>query len=513
MVRKQLQSQSRRPRLLTIPLATLAALTAGAAGATSCESLTGLALPHTRITSAVSVGGTDTVPAYCSVTAHAHPSDDSDIIIGIALPASTWNGKYLQLGNGGYAGTVPDLTGGVAGGYATAGTDDGHQDPNVLDASWALGHPQKVIDFGYRALKETTDTAKAVIAAFYGNGPQWSYFRGCSDGGREALQEAQRYPADWDGIVVGAPANYWTHLFSGFVYNQQELTKRPVPPAKLPAIQAEALRQCDAADGVVDGVNGDPQRCQFDPELMRCGGAENDNCLTDPQIKTLRHIMAGPRDPRDRTVIFPGYQLNAIADPAVYPWIFDLQPMTLQAAFGDQFYINMVFEDPNWDYRTLNRTTDIDFADAKLAGILNSTDPDLSALQRKGAKVLMYHGWEDNAISPKNSIDYYDSVEAFPRGNDKEVKKDTFLRLFLAPGMAHCGGGPGPNVFDALGALVSWVEQGVAPERIVATKYVNDDPSQGVLRTRPLCPYPMTALWSGHGSTDDAANFTCALTH
>ena len=366
---------------------------------------------------------------------------------------------------------MPALTGGIAGGYAVAGTDDGHQDPNGLDASWALGHPQKVIDFGYRALKETTDTAKAVIAAFYGQGPQWSYFDGCSDGGREALQEAQRYPADWNGIVAGSPANDWTHLFSAFVFNQQQLAKRPIPPGEAATrSKAEALRQCDAADGVVDGVNSDPQRCQLEPEKMRCLGAESDTCLTGPQIKTLHDIMAGPRDPRDRSSLFPGYQLNAVADPAVYPWIFDLQPMTLQAAFGDQFFINMVFEDPAWNYTTLDRTTDVDFADAKLAGILNATDPDLTALQRKGAKVLMYHGWEDNAISPKNSIKYYDSVRADPRGDGKPVKKESFIRLFLAPGMAHCGGGPGPNVFDPLGTLIGWVEHGTAPDRMLAIK-------------------------------------------
>jgi hypothetical protein len=453
------------------------------------------------------------MPSYCSVTAHSHPTSDSDIIIGVALPAANWNGKVLQLGNGGYAGEVPSLTAGVASGYATAGTDDGHQDPNVLDASWALGHPQKIIDFGYRALKETTNTAKAVIAAFYDRRPKLSYFQGCSDGGREALQEAQRYPDDWDGIVVGAPANYWTHLFNGFVYNQQQLTERPVPVTKLPAIQAEALKQCDAADGVVDGVNGNPLRCKFEPEQMRCRNGDSDQCLTEAQIKTLRRIMTGPRDPRDGSTIFPGYQLNAVADPAVSPWIFAGDP-TLQAAFGDQFYINMVFNDPTWNYMTLNRTSDVDFADHKMAGILNSTNPDLSALVRRGAKVIHYHGWEDNAISPINSINYFKSVFAELRDEerhdaDKRVRKDSFYRLFLAPGMSHCGGGPGANSFDALGALDNWVANGVAPDRILATKFVNDDPSQGVKFTRPLCSYPKVAIWNGKGSDTDAANYEC----
>ena len=498
--------RSRHPRLALVPLVVLGAFAADQASAGPCENLLGLGLPHATVTAAMPVAASAGVPSYCAVTAHSHPTSDSDIIIGIALP-ETWNGKYLQLGNGGYAGEVPSLIAGVTAGYATAGTDDGHQDPNGLDASWALGHPQKIIDFGYRALKETTDTAKAVIASFYYRRPKLSYFQGCSDGGREALQEAQRYPDDWDGIVVGAPANYWTHLFNGFVYNQQQLTEHPIPVSKLPAIQAEALKQCDAADGVVDGVNANPLRCQFEPEKMRCRSGETDQCLTEPQLRTLRHIMAGPQDPRDGSTVFPGYQLNAVAEPSVSPWIFAGNP-TLQAGFGDQFYINMVFNDPTWNYMTLNRTSDVDHADRKMAGILNSTNPDLSALVRHGAKVLHYHGWEDNAISPNNSIDYFNSVFAV-RHSHEPVRKDTYYRMFLVPGMSHCGGGPGANSFDALGTLARWVEDGEAPDRMIATKYVNDDPSQGVKFTRPVCSYPKVAVWSGHGSDADAANYKC----
>ena len=346
-----------------------------------------------------------------------------------------------------------------------------------------------------------------MIATFYDRRPRLAYFQGCSDGGREALQEAQRYPGDWDGIVVGAPANYWTHLFAGFVYNQQQLTERPVPTSKLPAIQAEALDQCDAADGVVDGVNGNPLRCRFKPEKMRCLNGDTDQCLTDPQIRTLRHIMAGPHDPNDGSTIFPGYQLNAVADPSVTPWIF--AGISLQAAFGDQFYINMVFDNPTWNYMTLNQTSDVDYADDKMAGILNSTNPDLSALERRGAKVIHFHGWEDNAISPNNSINYFKSVFAHDRRGHEEVRKDTFYRLFMVPGMSHCGGGPGANSFDALGALVKWVENGEAPDRLLATKYVNDDPAQGIKFTRPVCSFPKVAVWNGHGSDTDAANYNC----
>ncbi len=474
----------------------------------TCEDLAATALPHTTISSAVSVAATPTVPASFLVEAHSHPTSDSDIKILVGLPLAGWNGKYLQLGNGGFAGSVAPPDAAVQRGYAGAATDDGHSG-SVFDASWALGHPEKVVDFGYRALKETTDVAKALISAFYSVNPQRSYFQGCSDGGREALQEAQRYPADFNGIVVGAPANFWTHHFTGFVYNQQVLTRTPIPASKLAAIQASALAQCDASDGVTDGVVSDPRRCHFNPGELRCKAGETDSCLTSAQISAVRMIMDGPRDPRTRRQIFPGYLFNAANDPANTLWMFDGSafglPAPAQFIFGDQFFQYMVFENPSWDFQTLNFTTDVDFADAKLASILNSTNPDLRPLTSKGAKVIMYHGWEDAAISPFNTIDYYRSAMT-----SKPGKKEDSIRLFMAPGMAHCGGGPGPNLFDALTALEAWVERGVPPDRIVATKYMNDDPTQGVVMTRPLCPYPQVANYTGTGSTNDERNFTCA---
>src|SRR4051812_8421220 len=257
--------------LLRVGSASGLLVTSFAARAVPCAGLTGLALPHTTVTSAVQVAATSTVPTYCLVEAHAKPTSDSDIKILVGLPtAANWNGRFVQSGNGGFAGSVAPPTGSVQLGYAGAATDDGHTGSG-FDASWALGHPEKVIDFGYRALKETTNTAKALIAAFYGASPRYSYFSGCSDGGREALQEAQRYPGDWDGIVVGAPANFWTHHFTGFVFNQQVLANTPIAAAKLPAIQAAAVAQCDASDGVVDGVVENPQSCRFDPGRMLCG--------------------------------------------------------------------------------------------------------------------------------------------------------------------------------------------------------------------------------------------------
>ena len=502
------------------------ATTGFAAPADQCTNLTGLALPHTSVTSAVQVPATATVPTYCLVEAHARPTPDSDIKILVGLPTATnWNGKYLQSGNGGFAGSVAPPTGSVQLGYAGAATDDGHTG-SAFDASWALGHPEKVVDFGYRALKETTDTAKALIAAFYGRSPRRSYFSGCSDGGREALQEAQRFASDWDGIIVGAPANFWTHHFTGFVYNQQILANTPIPAAKLPAIQGAALAQCDASDGVVDGVVENPRSCRFDPGRMLCSGADSSTCLTQAQVTAVRALMNGVHDPRTGDLIFPGYVFNAVDDPnflGLGAWLFTGAPALglttpVQFVFGDQFFSYMVFGNPGWNFATLNFMTDVDLADARLAGILNSTNPDLSGIEGRGAKMIMYHGWEDGAISPFNTVNYYESVVATQRGGrgrgegaDGVALRRTqdFFRLFMVPGMLHCGSGPGPNSFDSLTALVNWVERGQAPDRILATKYVNDDPASGVVRTRPLCPFPEIAIYKGHGSTNDASSFDC----
>jgi len=491
-----------------------------AAAAVPCGNLTSLSLPHTSVTSAVQVAASGGVPTYCLVEAHARPTSDSDVKILVGLPtASNWNGKYLQSGNGGFAGSVAPPTGSVQLGYAGAATDDGHT-ASGFDASWALNHPEKVVDFGYRALKETTNTAKAIIAAYYGASPRLSYFSGCSDGGREALQEAQRFASDWDGIIVGAPANFWTHHFTGFVFNQQVLANTPIPPAKLPAIQAAALAQCDGSDGVVDGVVENPGSCRFDPGRMLCAGADNNGCLTQAQVTAVRAIMNGPHDPRTGELIFPGYVFNAVNDPnflGLGAWIFNGAPALglstpVQFVFGDQFFSYMVFGNPSWNFATLNFMTDVDLADAKVAGILNSTNPDLSRVEGRGAKMIMYHGWEDGAISPFNTINYYESVVATEgRGHGDAALRRTqdFFRLFMVPGMLHCGSGPGPNTFDSLGALETWVERGRAPDRIVATKYLNDDPTSTVVRTRPLCPFPQIAVYKGHGSTDAASSFEC----
>jgi feruloyl esterase len=510
----------------------LALCISGQCSAATCESLATLKLNQTTITAAHSeAAGPFTPPsgsrvevsqAFCRVTMVLRPSADSDIQTEIWLPASGWNGKFQGIGNGGFAGAIAysGLADAVSNGYAAAATDTGHRGRDT-DASWALNHPEKIIDFGHRAIHETAVRAKAVINAFYGEGPKHSYFNSCSDGGREALMEAQRYPADYDGIIAGAPANYWTHLLPTAVFNMQA-TSAPdsyIPASKLRAIEAAALAVCDSLDGVKDGVIEDPAQCRFDPSVLLCKGAESDVCLTEPQIAALRKIYNGPKNSKGETVM-PGFSPGGEAEPGGWAaWITGNAPgQSLQYAFGTNFFKYMVFNDPAWDYKISTVDQNVRLADSKLGGILNATGPDLKKFRDRGGKLILYHGWSDAAIPALSTIDYYQSVQK------KLGAKETaaFVRLFMVPGMEHCGGGAGPSAFGQSGvpradaghdidaALERWVEHGVAPEQIIATKFRQpSNPAAGVERTRPLCAYPKTAHWTGTGSTDDAANFIC----
>ncbi len=413
-------------------------------------------------------------------------------------------------------------------GYAVSATDDGHHAEGMMPgASWAVGHPEKLIDFGYRALHETALASKAILQAYYGKPNAHAYFAGCSDGGREALAEAQRYPEDFDGIVAGAPANHWTHHFTGFLWNEQALNARPeskIPAAKLPAIQKAALAQCDALDGVKDGLIEDPRACHFDPAVLLCKGAEEATCLTQPQIDALQKIYSGPKDPVTGEQIYPGYEPGTEADPAAWgPWIIG----PIQPAFGDSFFGQAVHEDPQWDWHTADLGRELRLADEKTAAILNSGNPDLRSFRDHGGKLIEYHGWGDAAIAPRDSIAYYEQVRVFlarypdPRStNPKEI--ESFYRLFMVPGMQHCGGGQGPTSFgndeipsqtvvspadadhDVVLALDRWVTKGVAPDRMIGTGTAG-----GTSLTRPLCMYPAVAHYKGQGDTNAAENFAC----
>jgi feruloyl esterase len=510
----------------------------------SCESLTSLKLPQTTITSAATVSAgplklqTVTgelafdVPARCEVRGVIRPSSDSEIQFAVWMPP-TWNGKYRQEGNGGFAGGIPypNMVDPLRRGYATAGTDDGH-DLSTQGAVWAIGHPERVVDYGYRAVHETSVQSKAIVRAFYGREASLSYFSGCSDGGREGLLEAQRFPEDFNGILAGAPANNFSHLLAGFLWNEQALFKSPastIPAAKLPLIQNAALAMCDAADGVKDGLIRDPRTCRFDPAPLVCKGRDSNECLTAPQAEALRKIYAGPKNPRTGDVIFPGYPPGTEAFSWA-SWIVGGPQPALQTGFGNSYYGEMIFEKPKWDFRTMNFDRDVTFADQKAGWIIDSTSPDLRSFRAHGGKLIQYHGWADAAISPINSVNYYEQVRDFttkypdPR-SDASKPVDDFYRLFMAPGLAHCSGGAGPINFgnsafnssvvaagpdrDAFAALEQWVEKGVAPDRITGSGPAPLDPSKTM--SRPLCPHPQVAVYKGSGDSNDATNFTCAV--
>ncbi len=523
-------------RLFAFCLAPMvAALAFGEVSAATCEGLAELKLPDTTITTAQSVvmGGYTPatgsaapykeLPAFCRVAGIIKPTKDSEIKFEVWLPSENWNGKFQGIGNGGFAGSISytGLAGALARGYASASTDTGH---GGNDASWAGGHPEKVVDYGYRGIHEMTDKAKLIVKAFYGEGPKRSYFASCSNGGRQALMEAQRYPNDYDGIIAGAPANAFTQILSGFAWNMQITLSDPasyIPAKKLKALEGAVLANCDARDGVTDGVLDDPTKCEFAPSVLLCKGAETDECLTEKQIAALTKIYAGPRNAK-REQIVPGFTPGGETGPGGWaPWITGLTPASsLQFFFSTQIFKHMVYNNPNWDYKSFDLERDGKLSDEKLARILNATDPNLKAFSARGGKLIIYHGWNDAALPPMNTVNYFKSVMA----KLGQRQTDSFVRLFMAPGVQHCAGGPGPDNFgqtvtgtqsdpqnDLTLALERWVEQGVAPEKVIATKRQGAGPQSTVLRTRPLCPYPQVARYKGSGSTDEAANFNCVM--
>lgn len=507
----------------------------------SCEKLSALKISNTAITSAQSIaGGTfagppepfsgrdmsafyKTLPTFCRVSAEAKPTSDSDIKIEVWLPASGWNGKLQSIGNGGFAGMIDTRQLGQAlkAGYAATATDTGHTG-SPIDAAWALGHPEKVVDFGHRGIHEMTRVAKEVTAAYYSKAPQHSYFGGCSDGGREALMEAQRYPEDYDGILAGAPANYWTRLLSQAAADTQALTLDPasfIPQSKIPTIAAAVNAACDKLDGVQDGILNDPRQCHFDPKTIQCKAEDSDKCLTAAQVVALNKLYAGLRDSHDRQ-LFPGYVPGAEEGEGGWGlWITGPAPTkSLMAFFGIHYFANMVYEKADWDYKTFQVDAGLKMAEEKTANALDAINPDLKAFKARGGKLILYHGWDDPAITALNTINYYNSVIA--KMGQRQV--DSFVRMYMVPGVQHCAGGPGPDSYGEVGdlnptdpnhsldaALEQWVEKGTVPSTVIASKFAGEDRQHATI-TRPLCPYPQAAKYKGSGDTNDAAKFVCA---
>jgi hypothetical protein len=521
-------------------IAAIFACSASAQSTPNCEALAKLAIPQAKITSAQSVaagaltmptpGGAaqaaaanaffKSLPAFCRISVDSTPSTDSDIKIEVWLPASGWNGKFQGQGNGGFAGLIDYRAMGIAiiQGYATASTDTGHAGTG---AAWALNHPEKIIDFGYRAIHLMTQIAQNLTASFYGGKLQHSYFSSCSDGGREALMEAQRYPEDYDGIIAGAPANYWTHLLAGSIWNTQALALDPasyISARKLPALSAAVNDACDKVDGVADGIINDPRQCHFDPNVLLCKDAEADSCLTAPQINALKKIYEGAHDSHGK-LIYPGFLPGAeLGGNGWTSWVTGATSTRNSAGygFGVGFFANMVYSDANWDILHANLDDATALADQKVAGVLNATDANLSAFKARGGKLIIYHGWNDPAISALNTINYYNSVIA----KMGQQNTDSFVRVYMVPGMQHCGGGPGADNFGAEVSatptdaqhslelsLEQWVEKGAAPSTIIATKFTQG--SRTPTLTRPLCAYPQSAKYNGTGDPNSAASFTC----
>lgn len=494
---------------------------------TRCERLSSLALPNIAIAVAQSnpAGAftppegdpLDKLPAFCRIAGVMRPTSDSYIRFEVWMPSEGWNGRFLGAGNGGFAGAIDyrTLGGNLKRNYATAATDTGHE-ADAPDAAWAFKHPEKVVDFGYRALHETAATAKKIIAEFYGRPPEHSYFDSCSNGGREALMEAQRFPEDFDGILAGAPAYYWTKLLTGGVKVSQELYGNPaayISNVKVPAIDEAVLKACDEKDGVKDGIVSDPESCHFDPSVLLCQGPETRKCLTAPQVAALKTLYAGSGSAAQG---FPGYLPGSENGAGGWgPWILGPAPgLSYGAGFVDDYFRYVVYEDPAWNVLKTNADEALRAAERKTASVLNATNPDLQRFAERGGKLIIYHGWNDPAISPLYATAYRDSVVK----TMGEEKTAAFLRLYMVPGMQHCMNGPGPASFGQLGtttakgpshgiysALEAWVEKGTAPGEIIATKYADDS----AVMTRPLCPYPQAARYKGTGDTNDYANFSC----
>lgn len=511
-----------------------------AAAAGKCASLTSLKPPNTTITIAQSIPeGTYTapdgevfpnMPAFCRVAATLTPVRDSQIQIEIWMPSSTWNHRFEGVGNGGFAGSIPyaSIAAGVSLGYATVGTDTGHTGSSSHDGSFALGHPEKIIDFGYRSIHLMTITGKQIARAFYGDAAAHSYFTGCSTGGRQALMEAQRFPQDYDGIIAGDPVAYYTHHHVGanlwVVWQMFNNPASTVFTTQDTLLGNAVNAACDALDGVVDGVLSDPRRCHFNPAELQCKGSQvPPTCLTAEQAEAVQHLWTGPDRMVRQRDYYPPFERGGEADG----WPFSISPEPPpadqtddHAQIGIPFFQYFVFDDPDWDYQTFDWISGPAYVDNKevvpgqtLASVLNSIDPDLEPFRARGGKLIQYHGFSDPEVPPLTSIEYFERVAsvlaAWSDSHPQQAQTNDFFSLFMVPGMNHCKGGPGANVFDMLTPLVQWVEQDMPPDRVLATHYVNNQPGQGVAFTRPLCSYPQQAVYTGSGSTNDAVNFVC----
>lgn len=489
--------------------------------ASDCAALAATAIADVQITQASAVAAS-TQPSASIRVAHCRVRG----VIGkethfVLLLPDDWNRRFFMGGGGGFAGAVEDMARtSINAGYATVGTDAGHQ-ANAVSAGWALRNRDRVVDYGYLAVHRTAEVAKELIRAYYGSSPVRSYFYGCSNGGREALMEAQRFPADFDGIVAQAPAADFTAIAASFIRNLKaqfptgDFSAPAITQANLDLVQSRVLAACDARDGVRDSILDDPRGCHF--QLASIPSCPNDvgapECLTTTQRSALAQVYA-PVVIGGRTV-YPGQPLGNEAEAGGWSlWITGVnadltagtrnEAPSVQAAFGIEFFKYMVFADSAWDYTRYDLARwEADTRDA--ASLLNATNPDLSAFKARGGKLILAHGWSDPALNALATINYYMAVTA------RDPAAPNYVRLFMMPGVLHCAGGPGCDMVDWYTAIADWVERGKAPEKIIAgkTPSATATAATALPRTRPLCPYPKHAVYGGRGSTDDASNYSC----
>jgi len=468
---------------------------------------------------------TEGVP-HCKVAGVIGP----EIHFELLLPEE-WNGKFVMGGGGGFVGSVVNVAlsyGALQSGYATVGTDTGHQG-HPLDASWALNNLERIVNFGHQAVHRTAVTAKALINAYYQQDITLNYFLGCSRGGGQALMEAQRYPEDFDGIVAGAPAYNWTmglgagttQINQAMYPDPQNIQQAVIGPKEQQLIESSYLDKCDALDGIKDGILTDPRQCKFDVATLLCKGENADKCLTKAQLAAVKTVYEGPKD-KQGNMLFYGFPFGGETSANGWPrWLTgglkfqtDMNefqegidvgdypaPVTPNAhyGFGNGVMKYLVYHDPNWTYKNYNFGTFRE--DAKIVGkTLNATNPDLSAFRKRGGKLLMYTGWDDAAITALGTIGYYEEVMA----HDKTATKD--VRLFMMPGVEHCFGGEGPSWVNFLDVMDQWIETGNAPEQIPAY-WLNE--KHHPADSRLLCAYPQIAQYDGNGDPRDVSSFSC----
>jgi len=458
-------------------------------------------------------------PAFCRVAATLKPTADSNIDIEVWLPSNDWNGRYIGLGNGGFAGSIDyvSLIAGIKRGYAVAHTDMGTARADAGGGAISLaGHPEKIIDWGHRSTHLMTLIAKDLVGQYYSKSNYKSYFMGCSTGGGQGIHEAQRYPSDYDGILVGAPANNRVATHTSLMWSGA--APRVTPEAGLPfdkilLLHKSVVAACDPSDGVVDGIISRPELCDFNPNILQCVGGDDGACLSASQTDTVRRLYQGPINKNTGESIFAGQAKGSELGWLVFTYPI---PPSGQVLYDDLFY--WVFG-PSFSWRNFDYGGDFVAAQNVLSSNVDATSPDLASFKNLGGKIILYQGLADQLIPPGQVVRYLDAVS---KGTGQV---SDFMRLFNVPGMTHCAGGSAPNIFgqnldissipgnpevDILSALERWVESGVAPEKVLASQYTDNDLSKGnVVRTRPLCVYPKIARYTGHGDTNSAESFTC----